>query len=256
MSELYRFGLDPGKAPDADQWRRLMRFIEALLNNPQLHIGDRNSEIHHPPPVQIARPRKPGSAPGSSSSGSGSSDSSNSSGASEPSSSGSDSSDDSSDSSSSSSDGCCPEVVINAVQVAYIGAEAGNINEWVNTAICYNNAFDPEPTAVRVDWTVTPPPPGACDAYRGKLHLRVLVAGVPAVTYLGLAMGDSQSSLVVINGRACQEVTVTACIEVFGAPLLEEISGCCAPPVTIQLPPVCGEEGCGSSSSSSSGSGS
>lgn len=50
-SELHRFGIDPDSPPDARQWENVCKFLKALLNNPNLQIGNSNSAIIFPDPV-------------------------------------------------------------------------------------------------------------------------------------------------------------------------------------------------------------
>jgi hypothetical protein len=47
-TELHRFGIDPSKPPDAQQWAALCKLLVALLTNPHLHVGDNNSLIRFP----------------------------------------------------------------------------------------------------------------------------------------------------------------------------------------------------------------
>lgn len=44
MSNLNRFGINPHAPPDDDQWQRVTKLLEALLNNPSLQVGDRQSQ--------------------------------------------------------------------------------------------------------------------------------------------------------------------------------------------------------------------
>jgi hypothetical protein len=47
-SELHRFGIDEGQAPDARQWKQLCKLLTALITNPHLNVGSNQSEIVFP----------------------------------------------------------------------------------------------------------------------------------------------------------------------------------------------------------------
>lgn len=50
-SELHRFGIDPNSPPDAAQWRGVCKLLTAIVTNPHLEIGDRQSLIAFPPSI-------------------------------------------------------------------------------------------------------------------------------------------------------------------------------------------------------------
>lgn len=54
-TELHRFGIDPDSPPDQRQWEGVCRFLKALLNNPNLQIGDANSQVVFPDPIPAGK---------------------------------------------------------------------------------------------------------------------------------------------------------------------------------------------------------
>ena len=54
-SELHRFGIDPDSEPDQQQWANVCKMLKALLNNPNLLVGNSNSEIIFPDPVNTSK---------------------------------------------------------------------------------------------------------------------------------------------------------------------------------------------------------
>lgn len=53
-SELHRFGIDPDSPPDQRQWENVCKLLKALLNNPNLIVGNSNSQIIFPEPIYPA----------------------------------------------------------------------------------------------------------------------------------------------------------------------------------------------------------
>lgn len=56
-SELHRFGIERGAAPDARQWGKLCDLLRAIVNNASLNIGSHGSEIISQP--EVIKPAKP-----------------------------------------------------------------------------------------------------------------------------------------------------------------------------------------------------